>query len=205
MSRRKIVVEGTTYHWETNGHGIAIIPPKGTEGGTRRYSASREIGEYDYYDYDSRISVTPRSVAELIYRDILKKPMPERKRTPMPIRYRKPEPVAHWETAADMPRTYLVQAIASLPEAGEVSMPLEVHETFATAREASSRMNNPRTMALVASALKFPDREMLPRRKRDEFHALDRLISWLKTLPLSKEAIPQVKISTCEIPFKVAA
>jgi hypothetical protein len=206
MSRREIVVEGTTYHWETNGHSIAIIPPKGT-GPTRRYCVAREIGasDYDYDDYGGRVAITPGDIASLIYRDILEKPMPPKKTVSRPIQHRKMTPVAHWKTAADLPRTYLVQATVSFPEGGEVSIPLEVHETPVTAREAVSRMNGPVVQNLIAAALKSPNVDVLQKRRGDEFHAVNRLIDWLRAMPVRAVEGAQVVISTTDLPFKIAA
>jgi hypothetical protein len=206
MSRRSIVVENTTYHWETNGHSIAIIPPKGA-GKTLRFDVAKEIGvaEFDYDDWGSMVAITPRDIASLIYRDFLKKPMPEPKKW-MPRRaIGKPAPVIHWQTAAEMPRTYLVQATVALPDGKEASIPLEVHETTVTAREAVHRLNGHEAAKLVRRAIESPTLDVLPRRRGDEFHAVSVLIAWLRSLTLPSGYVPVPVITTSELPFKITA
>lgn len=103
-----------------------------------------------------------------------------------------------------MPRTYLVQATVALPESGEASIPLEVHETAETARAAVQRLNGYEVERLISKALKSPTSNVLQRRRGDETHAVDHLIAWLRTMPLGGEA-PQLKVSVSEVPFKIAA
>jgi len=208
MGRRKIVVEDTTYHWETDGYNIAIIPPKGT-GGTRRYCVETEFGcsEFDhFYSYcgESRVAVTPGAIASLIYRDILKKPVSQKKCVVRPITSRKPPTIRHWNTAPELPRTYLVQAMVTLPEGRETSIPLEVHETAETAREAALRLNHTQTTGLIEKALKLPEADVVKTYRGDETHAVKVLVEWLRTMPL-QGAQPQLRVWVSEVPFKIAA
>jgi len=203
MGRRTIVIEDTTYHWQTNGYEITVIPPKG-KGKPRKFDGHRELNRDHEYYYDEGAAITPSLIAELIYRDILGKPMPPRKQGTLPRRHAEPK-VPSWTTAPDMPRSYLVQA---LPAGGGEAIPLEVHETPATAMAAVERLGTFDVARVLKEAWRDPARkvEYLDHSllRSDVGDAVRKLIAWVRQMkPDASGSIPELRFASVELPFKM--
>jgi hypothetical protein len=203
MGRRKLVIEGYNFFWTTNGFDIAVYPPKEL-GGTVHFNANKElnrgIGRTDDWE-----SVTPGVVAELIYRDFLKKPMPTPKPKAKPPQRKAPK-VPSWTTCPELPRTYLVQARLAN---GGGTLPLEVHDDPVTARAAAERLLNWTIQGVIKASWKHPDWDLRHLAhglsKADEADALRRIIDWMKGLRTEgSREIPAYMVETVELPFKMA-
>lgn len=198
MSRRKIVVEGTVFHWETNGRSLKIIPPK-KQGSSRKYALP--TGGDRWYD-DWTFVVTPSYVAERIYADFLGRPMPIRQPSPTKV-VRSPqrrEPAPRWGTCPEFPRTYLIQARVRIPDEGARTLPLEMHGDPETAKAAVSFFGG----SAVRQLLGAPGPVGRVRCGDDGAgETVARLKDWLDSFS-DRKAIALLEFDTVELPLKLA-
>jgi len=203
MGRRKLVIENHTFHWTTNGYDIAVYPPKEL-GGTVHFDANKELNRGIGRD-DDWSPVTPGAVAELIYRDILRKPMP----APKPKRkapQRKAPKVPSWVTCPEMPRTYLVQA--RLADGGG-TLPLEVHEDPVTARTAAERLGSYPVARVVQRSCNQPEKDLRlvdwGLSRTNEADAIRKIADWMRGHQSEgSKMIPAYVVEAVELPFKIA-
>lgn len=202
MARRKLVIEEHTFYWTTNGFDIVVYPPKEL-GRTVRFNANKELNRGIGWD-DGWDPVTPGAVAELIYRDILRKPKPMPKPKAKAPQRKVPK-APSWVTCPEMPRTYLVQA--RLAEGGS-TLPLEVHEDPVTARMAADRLGSHPVVRVVQRSCNQPDKELRSidwgLSRANEADAIRRIASWMRGVqPEGSKPIPAFVVEAVELPFKM--
>lgn len=166
MSRRKIVVEGTTYTWSYSYPYFHVHPPRGLKGSGANLKVF--VGHCDEEGFGP--VVTPRMVAEAIHRRILGREPPERPFRPIRTRpeIRRPETPPAWRTDPRLPETYLVSVRYERMGGTIGTVPLETHSDPTTAKACAERLD---ALIVRSGGRDWPPRKLLPHATREDVQA----------------------------------
>jgi hypothetical protein len=132
MSRRNIVVEGTTYSWSISLPDVHIRHPRGSDKPALRVPVCRP-GETR--------AVLPSMVADIIHRQILGREPPARAETPIVRKDVAPKSIEGWRPDPAGTETYLVSMTWRNWEGYSRNTPLEVHDDPSSAKNYAARLN----------------------------------------------------------------